>query len=121
MPFRNRTTPASIDTPETNGLAMGRRGFLASALGGLSIAFIMPDVGRIFGVQSASPPTPHQLANAYINIGTDGSITLMFGGSEMGQVTRDVGAQAIKRGSAFQNVAGPYGEVGGVGPLAYRP
>ena len=63
---------------------IGRRGFLATALGGLSVAFVMPDAGRMFGLKGATI-TPTQLANAYIHIGTNGSITLMFGGSEMGQ------------------------------------
>ena len=82
MPSKIRTS--SMQTPK-NGKTLGRRGFLATALGGLSIAFTMPDVGRVFGIQAATPPTSQQLANAYINIGTDGTITLMFGGSEMGQ------------------------------------
>lgn len=64
---------------------MGRRGFLATSIGGLSIAFVLPDVGRVFGLKAATPPTPQQLGNAYVRVGTDGSITLMFGGSEMGQ------------------------------------
>ena len=63
---------------------IGRRGFLATALGGLSVAFVMPDAGRMFGLR-ADALTPTQLANSYVHIGTDGSITLMFGGSEMGQ------------------------------------
>src|SRR5512139_2438083 len=61
---------------------LGRRGFLKSALGGLTIAFALPEAGRMFGVQAA---TPAEMANAYIRIGTTGAITLMFGGSEMGQ------------------------------------
>ena len=63
---------------------IGRRGFLATALGGLSVAFVLPDVGRMFGLK-ADTTTPTQLANSYVHIGADGSITLMFGGSEMGQ------------------------------------
>ena len=58
---------------------IGRRGFLATALGGLSVAFVMPDAGRMFGLR-ADALTPTQLANSYVHIGTDGSITLMFGG-----------------------------------------
>jgi isoquinoline 1-oxidoreductase beta subunit len=72
---------------------MGRRGFLASATGGLSIAFTLPDVGRIFGIQAAT--TPQQLASAYVHIGTNGTITLMFGGSEMGQGAKTGLAQIL--------------------------
>ena len=61
---------------------LGRRGFLASAVGGLSVAFAMPDAGRMFGLQAG--PTNSAL-NAWVNIGSDGSVTLLFGGSEMGQ------------------------------------
>ncbi len=95
MPFTHRTTPAAefptvspdIETPAQAAdlSTMGRRGFLATALGGLSIAFALPDVGRVFGAKAAGGPTPQALASAYIRIGTDGTITLMFGGSEMGQ------------------------------------
>jgi len=74
---------------------MGRRSFLATAAGGLSIAFTLPDVGRVFGVQAATGPTAQQLSNAYINIGTDGAITLMFGGSEMGQGSKTGLAQIL--------------------------
>ncbi|HXJ43065.1 MAG TPA: molybdopterin cofactor-binding domain-containing protein [Bryobacteraceae bacterium] len=60
----------------------GRRSFLAAALGGLTVPFLIPDVGRVFGLKAASTPAP---LNAYVSIGADGSVTLLFGGSEMGQ------------------------------------
>ncbi len=75
----NTQTPIAPTAKKKN---MGRRGFLASAIGGLSIAFALPDAARIFGIQAA---TNQQLSNAYIVVGTDGTITLLFGGSEMGQ------------------------------------
>lgn len=78
--MENKTRTLSVPTNP-----MGRRGFLASALGGLSLAFTLPEAGRVFGVKAATGPDPAALANAYIHIGTDNSITLMFGGSEMGQ------------------------------------
>jgi isoquinoline 1-oxidoreductase beta subunit len=84
-PSKARTLPVRTPESKSGKLTIGRRGFLATALGGLSIAFSLPDAGRVFGVKAATPPTAQQLANAYVNIGTDGSITLMFGGSEMGQ------------------------------------
>ncbi len=64
---------------------MGRRGFLTLGAKGLVVAFAMPLVGRSAAVQAATPPTAQQLANAYVHVGTDGSIVLWFGGSEMGQ------------------------------------
>lgn len=73
--------PLESTAPER--AAIGRRGFLARAIGGLSVAFVLPDVGRVFGIQAANPAS--QLASSYINIGADGSITLLFGGCEMGQ------------------------------------
>ena len=66
----------------TNKITPTRRGFLATAIAGLTVPFVMPDAGRVFGLQAATTPIP---LNAYISIGTDGGITLLFGGSEMGQ------------------------------------
>ena len=89
----------SIQTNTTRvparGPKLGRRGFLATTLGGLSIAFTLPDAARVFGVEAATPPTPQELSNAYIRVGTDGSITLMFGGSEMGQGAKTGLAQIL--------------------------
>ena len=64
---------------------MDRRGFLAFSAKGLAIAFSMPLVGRSALVQAATPPSGEALANAFVHVGTDGSITLQFGGAEMGQ------------------------------------
>ena len=72
-----------------------RRGFLTFALKGLAVAFVMPVVGRSADVQAASPPGPGDLANAYVHIGTNGSITLSFGGAEMGQGSMSGLAQII--------------------------
>jgi isoquinoline 1-oxidoreductase subunit beta len=78
----------TINTPEMNTVnqdekrQIGRRGFLASAIGGLSVAFAMPDAGRMFGLNAA--PVNSAL-NAWVNVGSDGTATLLFGGSEMGQ------------------------------------
>jgi len=65
------------------GQRISRRGFLTFAVNGLALAFVMPIVGRIGNLEAATTPT--DLANAYIHIGTDGTITLAFGGAEMGQ------------------------------------
>ncbi len=72
-----------------------RRGFLAIAAKGLAIAFTMPLVGRGAAVHAAGGPTSEQLANAYIHVGTDGSITLSFGGAEMGQGSKSGLAQIL--------------------------
>ncbi|MGC1818283.1 MAG: molybdopterin cofactor-binding domain-containing protein, partial [Casimicrobiaceae bacterium] len=78
------TLPAEI-LAGARAPAMDRRGFLTLGAKGLVVAFAMPLVGRSAAVQAATPPTTQQLANAYVQVGTDGSITLWFGGSEMGQ------------------------------------
>ncbi len=59
---------------------IGRRGFLATA-GGFTLTFLVPDVTRLSEAEGA---TPGQV-NAWLNIGTDESITLTIGSSEMGQ------------------------------------
>lgn len=61
-----------------------RRGFLTFAAKGLVVGCLLPLAGRI-GSVSAATPTNQDLASAYIHIGSDNSITLMFGGAEMGQ------------------------------------
>ncbi|HSQ81587.1 MAG TPA: molybdopterin cofactor-binding domain-containing protein [Casimicrobiaceae bacterium] len=79
------TLPAEI-LAGASAPAMDRRGFLTIGAKGLVVAFAMPLVGRSAAVQAAAtPPTAQQLANAYVHVGTDGSIVLWFGGSEMGQ------------------------------------
>jgi isoquinoline 1-oxidoreductase beta subunit len=65
------------------GQRISRRGFLTFAVNGLALAFVLPIVGRIGDLGAAATPT--DLANAYIHIGSDGTITLAFGGAEMGQ------------------------------------
>ncbi len=69
----------------TAGARMDRRGFLTFAAKGLVVAFAAPLVGRSGMAHAAPPPAPGTLANAYVHVGTDGSITLSFGGAEMGQ------------------------------------
>ena len=76
------------------GLALNRRGFLVRALGGLSLGFFLPEAGHFFDLQAADPP-PQQLANAYIRIFPDNTVTLLFGGCEMGQGTKTGLAQIL--------------------------
>ena len=65
--------------------AASRRAFLTTTAKGLVVTFALPVIGRSAAVHAATPPTAEQLADAYVHIGTDGSITLAFGGAEMGQ------------------------------------
>ena len=59
---------------------MGRRGFLAAA-GGFTLTFLMPEMTRLSEAEGA---TPGQV-NAWLTVGSDESITLTVGSSEMGQ------------------------------------
>ena len=59
-----------------------RRSFLVSVASGLSIAFFLPAGGRLLEAAAATADTA---LNAYIRVGTDGRVTLLYGGSEMGQ------------------------------------
>ncbi|MFO1458335.1 MAG: molybdopterin cofactor-binding domain-containing protein [Verrucomicrobiota bacterium] len=70
----------SPDSPS----ACSRRNFLVSVAGGLSIGFFLPDGGRVLEAATAPVATEAQL-NAWVRIGIDGKITLLFGGCEMGQ------------------------------------
>jgi isoquinoline 1-oxidoreductase subunit beta len=77
------THPAEPFLSALSGPTIDRRGFLTIAAKGLALAFVLPAAGRIGTVAAA--PTAQELATAYVRIGTDGSITLAFGGAEMGQ------------------------------------
>ncbi len=77
------THPAEDFLKTLSNQRLDRRGFLTFAAKGLAVAFVLPVAGRIGTVAAAAPP--QQLAGAYVRIGTDGSITLAFGGAEMGQ------------------------------------
>ena len=80
-----------MNTPDTAVLAaiadrrIDRRGFLTVAAKGLAVAFTMPLAGRVASVRAATPPTSTDLADSYVHIGSDGRISLFFGGAEMGQ------------------------------------
>ena len=75
--------PIDILTSAIAAQKIDRRGFLTFAAKGLALAFVLPLAGRI---GDASAATPTELANAFIHIDeVDGSITLAFGGAEMGQ------------------------------------
>lgn len=76
------------------GGKLDRRGFLVRALGGLSLGFFLPEAGHFFDAMAADP-TNKDLANAYIRIGGDNSVTLLFGGCEMGQGTKTGLAQIL--------------------------
>lgn len=77
------THPAEFFLPAITERKVDRRGFLTFAAKGLALAFVLPAAGRIGSAVAA--PTNQELASAYVRIGTDGSITLAFGGCEMGQ------------------------------------
>lgn len=71
---------------EQNGI--GRRGFLISAAGGLSLGFFLPGFSRLAeeNAEAAGLADGTQI-NAWIKIGTDESVTVTVGAAEMGQGT----------------------------------
>ncbi|MFO1303079.1 MAG: molybdopterin cofactor-binding domain-containing protein [Burkholderiales bacterium] len=75
------THPAESFLPRLDAARMDRRGFLTFAAKGLAVAVALPAAGRL----AHAAATPKELATAYVHIGTDNSVTLMFGGCEMGQ------------------------------------
>src|SRR5678815_3340234 len=74
------TTTLESRSSRKNEHKIGRRGFLATA-GGFTLTFLMPEVTRLSEAEGA---TPGQV-NAWLTIGSDESITLTVGSSEMGQ------------------------------------
>jgi isoquinoline 1-oxidoreductase subunit beta len=68
--------------------AFSRRGFLktaAAASGGLVIAMYLPACSKPEDVAKSAGPVKLVTANAWLKIGTDGSITVLCDRSEMGQ------------------------------------
>ena len=65
----------------SNEHKVGRRGFLATA-GGLTLGFFLPEVSRLGEAEAATTGTT---VNTWLSIGSDESITLTIGSSEMGQ------------------------------------
>ncbi len=59
-----------------------RRQFLIGATGGFMLQFCLPGISRFALAAGTPPPTS---MNSYIQIGTDSSITVLFGGCELGQ------------------------------------
>lgn len=70
-----------------------RRGFLAKAGAGLTLAFCLPEVPRVAELQ-ASAAVPG-LVNTWLKIGTDGTVSLTIGASEMGQGSFSALAQVL--------------------------
>src|SRR5687767_13809090 len=72
----------------TEFAALSRRGFLktaATASGGLVIACYLPGCSKPEEAAKNAGPPKLVKANAWLQIGTDGSITMMCDKSEMGQ------------------------------------
>ncbi len=59
-----------------------RRQFIATATGGFMLQFCLPGISRIAKALASPQPT---LINSYIQIGLDSSVTISFGGCELGQ------------------------------------
>ena len=77
------TNPKSLLPAE-----LSRRGFLkgtAAATGGLVIAMYLPGCGKPENAAKNAGPPKIVTANAWLRIGTDGSITVLCDRSEMGQ------------------------------------
>ncbi len=62
---------------------LNRRGFLKFSANGLALAFALPLIGRTDEANAAL--SSQDLANSYIHVSPNGTITLAFGGAEMGQ------------------------------------
>ncbi len=71
---------------------VNRRDFIVSLAGGLSIGFFLGGGER---AEAQAPAILETQVNAYVKIGTDGTVTLLYGGSEMGQGTMSGLAQLL--------------------------
>ena len=69
-----------------------RRQFLFGAAGTLLLEFCLPAFSRTAEAATTAAPTP---VNAYLLIGADSSVTVLFGGCELGQGTMSGLAQVL--------------------------
>jgi isoquinoline 1-oxidoreductase beta subunit len=72
------------------GTETSRRGFLSQSAGGFTLAFFIPEFNRL-GAQTNAGVN----VNAWLHVGTDESITLSVGASEMGQGSFSALAQIL--------------------------
>ncbi|OYU93617.1 MAG: hypothetical protein CFE45_20655, partial [Burkholderiales bacterium PBB5] len=77
MMTHTTTAATAADTPATAPITLHRRQFLAGAAG-LTVAIALP-------ADRAEAATPGTAVNAFLTIGSDDSITLAIGASDMGQ------------------------------------
>lgn len=63
---------------------VSRRDFLVSLVGGLSVGFTMGSGDRALAIDPAAAVVDSQV-NSYVRVATNGEVTLLFGGAEMGQ------------------------------------
>jgi isoquinoline 1-oxidoreductase beta subunit len=78
---------------ERDAHTISRRHFLVVGAGGLTLGVALPSVpgfGKALGATAAGAATAITVANvnAYVHIGTDNKVRLMYGGSEFGQGTK---------------------------------
>ena len=92
----------TLDQGESNDAhTISRRHFLVLGAGGLTLGVVLPSVpgfGKALGVAAAGATTVAATVadiNAYVHIGTDNKVTLMYGGSEFGQGTKTALAQIL--------------------------
>lgn len=71
-------------SPEPASSGSDRRNFLITVANGLAVGLFLPGGLRLPQARGAGAPVDTRI-NTYIRIGTDGTITLRFGGCEMGQ------------------------------------
>ena len=74
-------TLAKTSSPDDSTHRITRRQFLGAAGGGLVLGFVLPSLAGFDEAHAASAAT----VNSWLQIGTDDSITLTIGSSEMGQ------------------------------------
>src|SRR5258707_6480264 len=79
-----------IEPTLKNPTVMGRRSFLrvtAVGGGGLLLALYTDPVSKVFA-QGAASPAPAYLANAFIRVAPDGTVTIMAKNPEVGQAIK---------------------------------
>ena len=94
---------------------ISRRHFLVAGAGGLTLGVVIPSLPGVRGALAGAgrrrgdrePRPAASNVNAYVHIGTDNKVTLMYGGSEFGQGSK-TGSRADPRRGAARPVEGDH-------------
>ena len=82
----------TLEAPSTPSRGVSRRDFLVRTAGGLTLGFMLQELSRLDVAEAATTPGA---VTAWLQVGSDNSVTLTIGSSEMGQGSFSALAQIL--------------------------